>query len=401
MKMIRRTLEVLALLFAIMSVLGALFWPAHSSFIYDDLLFPFAVIHIAIIFFSDKKWRWLILLFGMIFAWGLLTDFLANDSLRTSSSGMLLRWLKWPLIIVTIANCSLPQVNKERLINFVQLLFLGLVAINLVLLTNPFGLGETIQFIYAPKSEVVLGNYNEFGAFRLSGTMLNPNNNASIFGLFMLFFLQLNPKKYWKYCLMAFILVFLTQSRTILIVVLILLVIQILRMNSKRMNLVLIPSGIIGMFLLLFVFRSTNLISVFTGEMFGSRSWTERVHHFSLFFDSSFGSKIIGHGIILNPAKSIGFDLDSEYLSIAYQYGIIGALVWIAIILYLPMITKKITGSMSFGWMLVLFITISGITNFVFLNVEVITLISLIFGVWLFLHRANEIENHPNKEANQ
>jgi hypothetical protein len=148
------------------------------------------------------------------------------------------------------------------------------------------------------------------------------------------------------------------------------------------------------MMVLLFVFKSTNLGSIFTGEMFGSSSWTDRMHHFSIFFDSSFGSKILGHGIILNPVQSIGFDLDSEYLSIAYQYGIIGLMIWAAIMLYIPFLTRKIGGSMAFGWMLVIFIATSTVTNFVFLNVEVITLLSVVLGAWLFLERDKKINEH-------
>ncbi len=399
MKSIVKITEALSLLFIVNTVFAALFWPGHIPYIADDILLPFALIHLGITFFQERKWRWIILLFCSIAAWGLISDLIANNTFRTVHIGVIVRWVKWPVIIVTIANLSHIKIRKKQLISFIIILFLALSFINLILLINPFQLGEILHMIYSPKTEVLLGNYHEFGAFRLSGTMLNPNNNAVIFGLMLIFFLSLNQKKFWKYCLLAFFFIFLTQSRTVLIIVIALVALSILVNNTRKNNMILIPSGIIGLLGMLFIFRSTNLMSILSGDAFISNSWINRMAHYSIFFDSSSSDKILGHGVILDPIASAGMHFDSEYLSILYQFGIVGLVILALLIVYIPFLIKKITGSSFFGWLVVLFVAGIAVTNFVFLNVEVITLLSLLLGTWLFLNRTNKLYNNPKKEA--
>lgn len=399
MKSALRLLEGLSILFVIVSVFGVLFWPAQRTFIFDDILLPFALIKLGLIFLNNKKLRWIIALFVAIATWGIISDFVANNTFRTSHLGLLIRWLKWPTIIATIVSTRHIKIEKQHLINFISFTFLALALINLILLVNPFHFGEFIHMIYSPKVEVLLGNYHEFGGFRLSGTMRNPNNNAAIFGLFLLFFLCLNPKKYWKYCVLAFFFIFLTQSRTMLLIILGIIALVVLRNNSRKMNMLLIPTGLIGVIALLFMFRSTNLMSILSGKAFLSNSWTDRMSHYSVFFNSSASDKFLGHGIILDPLFSVGVHFDSEYLSILYQYGIIGLILLVLIILYLPLLIKRCTGSSFFGWLLILFILGIGSTNFVFLNVEIISLLSLLLGSWLFLNSTDEIENNTQEKA--
>lgn len=399
MKLAFRILEGLSLLFVVTTVFAALFWPAQIPFIFDDILLPFASVHLGVVFIQNKQWRIIILLFGMIAAWGIASDFLANSTFRTTHLGLIIRWIKWPIIIVTVGNLSHFKISKEQIINSIILLFLGLASINLILLLNPFQLGEVLHMLYSPKAEVLLGNYHEFGGFRLSGTMLNPNNNGVIFGLILIFFLSLDRKKYWKYCLLAFLFIFLTQSRTVLILIIALVALIILMKNKRKTNMILIPAGIIGLLAMLFAFRSTNLMSILSGDAFKSNSWTNRMEHYSIFFDSTSSTKALGHGVILDPIASAGIHFDSEYLSILYQYGIIGLIILISITLYLPFLVKRITDSSFYGWLLVLYIAGIGVTNFVFLNVEVITLLSMLLGAWLFLHRTNKLDHNPNKES--
>jgi hypothetical protein len=351
MKSALRLLEGLSILFVIVSIFGALFWPAQRTFIFDDILLPFALINLIIVFLQKPKWRVIIALFVAMCAWGLISDFLANDGLRTSTLGLLIRWLKWPTIIATIVTIRHFEIKKKDVVNFISLTFLALSSINLILLINPLHFGELLHMVYSPKIQVLLGNYHEFGGFRLSGTMRNPNNNAAIFGLFLIFFLCLNPSKYWKYCVLAFFFIFLTQSRTMLLIILGIITLVVLKSNTRKMNMFLIPTGILGVISLLFMFRSTNLMSILSGQAFLSNSWTERMSHYSVFFNSPNTDKFLGHGIILDPLASVGVYFDSEYLSILFQYGIVGLAILTAITFYLPFLIKKITGySFLYFW---------------------------------------------------
>ncbi len=399
MKKWETILHYLSLLFVVFSLAGELFFPANMRFILDDLFFPFGALFLAITFFKSPKWRWFIFVFGTMAAWGMVSDILANGTFRTAPLGMLVRWLKWPIMCITITELAQLKITRRQVENGIVISFLFLAAINILMMLNPLGFGRWLSELYSPKMDVLLSNYHEFGAFRLSGTMLNPNNNAILFGLFLIFFVHANPRKYWKYILLAFTLIFLTQSRTVMLLVLLILGLYVIRENSRRVNLVLIPTAIISLFGGLFLFRSTNLVSMFNGSAFRSNSWTVRVEHYGVLFNSGLKELILGHGIILDPIGTVGFYFDSEYLSIGYQYGIIGLFILVIIIAFLFLVARIANPKSTFSWALVIFIFGIAATNFTFLNVECATLMMILFGAWLFLQSDNKLNNHSQEEA--
>lgn len=399
MRTLERILYLLALLFAVFGVIGELFFPAHVRFILDDGLFPFGVMYLALIFFKKKDWRWLILAFGAMAVWGGLSDLLAHGGIRTAPIGMLLRWLKWPIILVAVADLSRIGARKEQVENAMCFLFLALAGLNIIMILNPFGWGLALSEWYSPKSDVMLSNYNEFGAFRLSGTMLNPNNNAILFGLFLLYFLHMNARKYWKYILLAFVIIFLTQSRTVLLVSLFIFGIYIIQTSSRRTRLILIPATLFSLLIGLFLVRSTNLMSIFNGSAFTSNSFTLRVEHYNVLFESKTSELLVGHGIVLNPLDAVGFYFDSAYLSITYQYGIVGMLIWLMIIASIWSMIRMWNRTSTFAWAVTLFILGVASTNFTFLNTESATLLMIAVGAWLFGQRKNELSHNAEEKS--
>ena len=399
MKLWERILHYLTLLFVVFSVVGALFIPAHVRFIFDDLFFPFGLLYLAISFFKQPRWRVFILAFGAIAAWGMMSDIIANGSFRTAPIGFLMRWMKWPILCISMAELGQLNLKQRYVENTVVIAFLVMAGMNIFMMINPFGLGESLSRLYTEKLEILLSNYHEFGAFRLSGMMRNPNTNAVLFGLFLIYFLHTNVKKYWPYILMAFVLIFLTQSRTVMLVVLAVLAIYVLSKNSRKRNLIIIPAGIVSLIAGLLLFRSTNLMSIVNGSAFQSNSWTNRIEHYSVLVESGFSELLLGHGIILDPVASVGFYFDSEYLSICYQYGVIGLLIWLGIILLLLFTTMKADRKSTFGWSLVIFMLGVALTNFNFLNVECATLMMTLVGVWLFLQGNQKLSDHSKEQS--
>ena len=399
MKTWERILHYLALLFVVLSLAGELLLPANVRFILDDLFFPFGVLFLAQTFFKHPKWRWFIFAFGAMTVWGMLSDVLANGTVRTAPIGMLLRWLKWPIMCIAIAELGQLKIKRSQVENGVVISFLVLAGINILMMINPFGFGRWLSEMYTPKIEMLLSNYHEFGAFRLSGTMLNPNTNAILFGLFLIFFLHMNARKYWQYILLAFILVFLTQSRTVMLMSLVIFALFVLSANTRKVNMIIIPAGILSLIVGLFLFRSTNLMSIFNGSAFQSNSWTQRMEHYEILFKGGFNNMLLGHGIVLDPIASVGFYFDSEYLSIGYQYGLIGLFIWVVIIGLLLRVSLKVNRESTFAWALVLFIFGIAATNFTFLNVECATLMLALVGAWLFLQSDDKFNDHPQEKA--
>ena len=399
MKSWERILLALSVVFTISTLIGELFWPANFRFLLDDLFFPFGLIFLGYIFVNKKEWRWFIGAFLLMCSWGLLSDLLANHTLQLQPLSSLVRWLKWPIICISIAQLGGLNISKRTVENCVAAVFLSLAAINFVMLLNPFGLGQSLSEIYGPKPEVILANYHEFGSFRLAGTFLNPNNNAGVFALFLIFFLHLNARKYWKYVLLAFVLIFLTQSRTTLILSVLILGIYVVRNTSLRFKFVTIPLAIVALFGGMLLFRSRSLLSLVDGSAFQSNSWLQRMEHYEVFNNATHSELIMGRGIILDPISEVGFYFDSEYLSILYQYGIIGILCWLFILFQTSRTTngKYIPSGFSLS-MIVLILGIS-ITNFAFFNVEFATLLSVLCGVWILLQAPNEFHNHSEEKA--
>ena len=401
MKMWERILHYSALLLVVLSLAGELLFPSTILFIFDDLLFPFGMLFLAYTFFKRPKWRWLISAFSALALWGMFSDVLANGGFRTAPLGMLLRWMKWPILLIALAESSQLNIRRNHVENGVVIGFLVLAGINILMMLNPFGFGRWLYELYSPRVDVLLSNYHEFGAFRLSGTMSNPNNNAVLFGLFLIFFLHINAKKYWKYVLLAFVFIFLTQSRTVMLITLVILAVFVLRSNSRKVNMILIPAGIVSLFAGLFLFRSTNLISIFNGSAFRSDSWTERIEHYSILFDHGYADLILGNGIVLDPVAAVGFYFDSEYLSIGYQYGLIGLIIWAIIMGLLLKISLNVNRKSTFGWAILLFVFGIAATNFTFLNAECATLMMTLIGTWLFLQRNHKFSDHSKEEAEQ
>jgi hypothetical protein len=399
MKVWERILLTLSAVFASASLMGELFWPAHLRFIVDDLFFPFGLIFLGYIFVNKKEWRWFIGVFVLLSAWGLLSDLLANQTLRIQPIGMLARWLKWPIICLTVAQFSALNITKRKVEHGIVLVFLSLVGVNFVMLLNPFGLGEALSEFYGANPLLILANYNEFGAFRLSGTFANPNNNAAVFALFLVFFLHVDARKYWKYILLAFVLIFLTQSRTTLIISVLILGIYVVRIIPMRRTLWIIPLGMLTLFGGIFFFRSRALLSIFDGSAFQSNSWMQRMEHYEVFHDATSRELFAGHGVILDPITQVGFYFDSEYLSIFYQYGIIGGVCWLSALFLLGRITagkNRFTGLAGSILLLVLGVSI---TNFTFLNVEFATLLAFLCGGWMLLQATDKFDYNSKEET--
>ena len=118
------------------------------------------------------------------------------------------------------------------------------------------------------------------------------------------------------------------------------------------------------------------------------------MEHYEVLFDSSTQDLILGHGIILDPISTVGFYFDTEYLSIGYQYGMIGVLIWIGIIFSMVMLMRKMNRKSTFGWAIAIFIFGVAATNFTFLNVECATLMMALVGAWLFHQSNNKLSNH-------
>jgi len=382
MRIISKYLSIASIVFSLACLFDALFWPSQYSFVLDNLLFPFAFLNLAICFFYRKELRVLILIFIILFFWGLTSEFLNQGSIALNPFYHLLRWLKWPIIFSSFAIGANTFLKKDTAEQLLKAIFVTLVGLNLFMLINPFGIGETLQFVYSPKGKALYAYYNELGVYRLTGTLLNPNSNASIFGLFFIYFIFSDIDRKWKYLIASAIIILLTQSRTVLLGLLLtfgmFFIVQVAQYPKKSWK--LITAVLLGLICFFLFFGSSNLESLLTGQAFLNHSWISRLDNYKLFIELPLFSQLIGLGVIENQIKEYGVYFDSEYLGVLMQMGIVGMLLWLGFICYCLVIT--IRSKLNWFWIIsLLFTMIISLTNYSFNNPAYATLLFFLLGI--------------------
>jgi hypothetical protein len=382
-----------AVLFSVMCVIEALFWPSSIAFYPDNYLFPFGLIFLGYVFAAHKESRVFIAFFGLMFFTGLVSDLMAHKELRPESIGYLLRWLKWAAIFSGFAYGLKDLMRREQLDLAVKAAFMALAIINVLILVNIGGTGESIQYLFTPKSDFLISNFNEVGGFRLAGTFMNPNDNAAVFGLFFLYFLSDGIRKNWQFLIIAFVLVLLTQSRTVFMALVVISLMEYIMSYKANRGSIWIPISVLlvsAAFLL--VFNASNLVSIVTGEAFVSNSWMTRLDNLRLFSDIPMSNRIFGHGVLNDPYASLGVFIDSEYLAILFQYGIIGFLIWLSGIFYAIIGIGRKPENKWFWITAFILVLVISFTNYALLNQVVAIALMSLLGLYAFAAK-NKIDN--------
>ncbi|MFT6983164.1 MAG: hypothetical protein ACJAUD_001935, partial [Crocinitomicaceae bacterium] len=163
MKSVLSLIKYGALFYCLVSVLNALILPPAYELSIDNYFFIFGLVHLALITFKKKEYTILILAFGLFFGWTLIVDFAKHGMDMKSNIPYLLYFLKWPVILVTLLDTSKSSKWIEHYTKAIDAVFLILLGINLFMLLNIGGMGESIQLLYAPKAYTNFIYYNEFG----------------------------------------------------------------------------------------------------------------------------------------------------------------------------------------------------------------------------------------------
>ncbi len=382
MKFLKEITRIGALIYVVVCILQVLLFPPNFLSSLDNYFFIFALIHILIINLTSKGYRKISIAFLLFFSWSLISEYINHGLDGITNIPYLLYFLKWPAILVTLLNFQKNTIHSRKVKLFVDGLFFTIVSINLFLLINPFGYGEILQNIFSPKEYANFVYYNEFRNFRLVGTQMNPNDNAVILSLFYFYYLLMDSKK-WYFSIILGGLVLLTQSRTVFILLILLTVVFLFVklkkvMSKKRFFHV---SLFIGIFLISFIYSSNNLRSIFTGEAFRSHSVQVRLDNFTNAIDSNSNSLSLGNGVITNPVEQFGVHIDSEFIVIILQFGIIGLVFWGLILLALATQFKQKTIAFSYWIVLIILIVGVSLTNFTFTHSHIGVAITFFLGV--------------------
>jgi hypothetical protein len=398
MKSVLSFLKYGALFYCLISFLNALILPPAYELSIDNYFFIFGLLHLALITFKNKEYTILVIAFGLFFGWTLVVDFAKHGADFKSNIPYLLYFLKWPVILVTLLDAFKSGKWSEYYPKAIDGLFLTLLAVNLLMLLNAGDIGETIQSLYAPKDYTNFVYYNEFGTFRLAGTQMNPNDNAILFCCFYIYYLSFRPKA-WHYLLLALGIIILTQSRTIFLVTLAVSAITAIKhlnvfKNKKQLALFLLGGFLIGVAI---VFSFPNLRSMFNGDALVSSSFMQRVSNLSNALDSDGLTLVIGNGVIKNPLMEFGVFIDSEFIAVLVQYGLVGILLWIMVLIAINIHFKFKSVQGRYWFLITVLILGTSATNYAFLHGSIGAILTLFLG--LSYVGSREIESKPQEKV--
>jgi|TARA_B110000879_G_scaffold83724_2_gene116049 hypothetical protein len=387
-----------AVLYCLISILNALVLPPAYELNIDNYLFIFGFVNLALVVFKKREYTILVIAFCLFFGWSLVVDFAKHGMDFKSNLPYMLYFLKWPVVLVTSLEVSKSVRWSENYPKLIDGLFLTLLGINLFMLLNLEGTGESAQMLYSPKAYTNFIFYNEFGTFRLSGTQMNANDNAILFCCFYIYYLSFRPKA-WHYLLLALGIIILTQSRTIFLVMLTVSGISAMKhlkvfKNKKQLLLFLFGGLLVGIGI---VFSFSNLRSMFTGDALASSSFMQRITNLSNALETDGLTLVIGNGVIKNPLLELGAYIDSEFISVLLQYGLVGILLWLALIVAINIHFRFKSVQGRYWFLITVLILGASATNYTFLHGSIGVILTLFLGLSCLGSR--EIESKPQEKV--
>ena len=304
----------------------------------------------------------------------------------------------------------------------IDIVFIGLLVFNFLHYHNIFNFNQLIMPLYCGEDRVHLTFFglNSLGfpcVKRMIGTMGNPNDNAILFLIFMLFYL---PKEKWKIknlcffvlCLIAFLA---CQSRTSLVAFFVIIIANFIIIRIKWQK-TLLHSGLITVIILAFFYNHIILGSNFTigsnstvqknytttlldGTAFESNSWTFRIELWKEYLNQSLKRPMIGHAPQKNYFYEQKLHFENEYVLFLWRYGILGFIAFIGFYLIpIRKIFKTVRSSeiSKNTLLLIMIFAICGLANVPLSN----TTLSLLFFSYLGIFYSQKIENNENMAQN-
>ncbi|MDX1651667.1 MAG: hypothetical protein R3277_04190 [Brumimicrobium sp.] len=386
--------KYISLIYLMINLLSSLFWPLGDLFFFENYLFLPALIFAVYIFFkSSIIYKKVVVSLLSLFVFYIVLELINKGSINLPHILYLMRWVKYGvLFLIAIYFYQNTSLNKSALI--FKGLFLLVGAVNILILVNIQGTGVLLQEYFTTyKPSFLLSNFYEPGVFRLSGSMNNPNDNAVILGVFILFFTMHERFRDFYFAFFAIVLLLLTQSRTAIVSLIIISFIVLLysfgRHQISKRKLLIFTGLTVLLLAFISLFNLHYLGSIFTGEAFQSNSVMIRVENFFEVVNVSPKTLYIGNGVIDDQLDLYGTYLDSEITLTIAQFGLLGLLAWFIFVVSATLFWSREKVNFKL-WVSLFFLYIgTSFTNLSFFSTQ----LGVIFFVFLALAINIEREN--------
>lgn len=301
------------------------------------------------------------------------------------------KWIKFGVLLLFLGLMDFSFLQK-----CLPYLFLVLVVLNLLHFYEFPGINQILEVHYNGGLQIQFFGKNSLGApavKRMVGTMGNPNINALLFTFFSIVFLpiQFNKKQLGLF-LIALTMVFLCQSRTSVVVILVFLIylaIFHLHLWTRRQWLTII--GVLGLTYFLALMLATSFFqysaysaSLLDGTALYSGSVRGRFETWTLLGQQILEYPIFGHGPYKQYFYANRLYAENEYILMAWRYGFIGLVVYMLLYLlpFVQLFCSKNTSVTPFVLVILMMLT-SALTNnpFTERNIELLFCLAL---AWAF-----------------
>ncbi len=310
-------------------------WPAFQL---TDFLLPIIGIVVYPSLPQVRKEWWFIWI--ALFAGYMLLPILINGRIKQWNDYFeLYRVMKLGVIFLLFRVIQPKQLHPLIVGSFMVLLL-----INVLHLFNVFNVNELLTYTYGDSIHFQLFGKDSLGnpaVKRMLGTMGNPNTNALLFLFFTVYFLPIEKKReQWVLCFTALFMVFLCQSRTSLIAVIMVLgaMLFLTKKDGVKPAIWKVVSSI-GLYVLATMiatsfFQYTSYSnSLMDGSALYSTSLRSRWESWGILWDMIKTKPLFGYGPYKSYFTAHQLYSENEYLLMWWRYGIFGLLFYLGLFL--------------------------------------------------------------------
>jgi len=298
----------------------------------------------------------------------------------------LIRWVKYMLIVVFFSSLSIKEMKIIAI--FIRIAFWGMLIVNLLQLFNPLGWGIEITNIYSHHPLYYEGSDSFDRTFRLLGTAINPNTNALLWLLMMLYFLS---EYYYErkvqniiFIFTSFVFIIFTQSRTGIATALFLGFFNLFLYKLNWRNFIFIGSILLTSVFIAIWFKFSYIWQMFLYNPFKIHSLKLRFGIWRDMLNLYYEKPIFGWGNYKNFEILYPKPPDNEYLYVLLNQGAVGFLGIIFIFIYTLFIFRVNRNKYKHSYLpifVVICFILIGITNLTIVNVRIGLLFFMIWGM--------------------
>lgn len=281
------------------------------------------------------------IIFNLIFASIILVSIIANyKTVKFNDIYEVVKYILFSMITIIVINICKEKENYLFLLKIINIIMIIISIFGIIQYINPFHINELYIRLYSDVHYETL--INDYPNPRIIGTKVNP----SFYGILMIVgtYFNLMYYKYARNKMLVYLSIFLciinlmmTLTRTVQIAFLISIILFVLISIwiTKGWKKALLTSGIVALSILLILIL---LPSSFTWRLFqvldlnNSTSWIARIDKWKNYIGIIQNNLMLGIGAVKNHVNILGY-VDSEWIQVILQYGVIGLISYIAMII--------------------------------------------------------------------